>query len=263
MARNRFENWTLGKAIRRWLVGLFVTLFLGATTASAEQITVFAAASLKNALDEVAAEFDALNGHKTTLSYAGSSALARQIELGAPANVFISANADWVDYLERQGSVQAASRIDLLGNQLVLISHKPSANLDWAGIDIMSLLDGGRLAMALVQSVPAGIYGKAALQSSGQWNAVAPYVAQVDNVRAALALVALGEAPLGLVYKTDARADPRVHVISTVPADSHAAIVYPAVAVDDSAGAQAFLTHLTGTNARAIFERHGFSVLVE
>lgn len=238
-------------------------LFCNASGVCAETITVFAAASLKNALDEVADQFDTTSGHSTTVSYAGSSALARQIQLGAPADIFISANSDWVDFLEQKEAVIPESRIDFLSNQLVLISHVPVTNVDWQSLDLLELLNGGRLAMALVQSVPAGIYGKASLQFLGQWDVVAPYVAQVDNVRAALALVALGEAPFGVVYATDARADPRVHVAATLPAQSHAPIVYPAIAVNSSEAAQAFLAHLQRPSARTIFERHGFSVLVE
>lgn len=249
--------------ISGWLAALALMLLSSISTATAGGVTVFAAASLKNALDEVAADFDVTSGRDTTLSYAGSSALARQIQMGAPADVYISANPDWIDYLAQQGAVIPDSRIDLLGNKLVLISHDPAPDVDWQNLDMLALLDGGRLAMALVKSVPAGIYGKAALQSLGQWDATAPAVAQVDNVRAALALVALGEAPFGIVYATDARADPRVHVAATVPSDSHPAIVYPAVAVTASDGAQAFLTYLHSAPARAIFERHGFSVLTE
>lgn len=250
-------------AMHSWLSSLAIVLIFGTGAASAEQITIFAAASLKNALDEAAAEFDTAAGHKTTVSYAGSSALARQIQLGAPADIFISANPEWVDFLEQQGAVIPESRIDFLGNKLVLISHDPVAELVWQTLDFPSLLNGDRLAMALVQSVPAGIYGKAALQSLNQWDAIAPYVAQVDNVRAALALVALGETPFGIVYATDARADPRVHVAVTIPVQSHPAIVYPAVAVTHSEAAHAFLTYLRSPPASAIFEQHGFSVLVE
>ncbi|PYG26388.1 molybdate transport system substrate-binding protein [Pelagimonas varians] len=251
------------RSLRGWLSALVMMLFFSASSVCAETITIFAAASLKNALDEVAAEFDTVFGHDTTVSYAGSSALARQIQLGAPADIFISANPDWVDFLEQKEAVIPESRIDFLGNELVLISHDPVTNLDWQALDLLALLNGGRLAMALVQSVPAGIYGKASLQSLGQWDAIVPYVAQVDNVRAALALVALGEAPFGIVYATDARADPRVHVAVAIPAQSHRAIVYPAIAVTHSETAHAFLAHLQSSQARAIFERHGFSVLVE
>lgn len=244
----------------RWLITLAMMLF--ASTAPADQITVFAASSLKNALDEVSAAFDAQSGHQTTLSYAGSSALARQIQMGAPADVFISANPDWVDLLQDQGAVDGASRIALLGNRLVLIASEDVPRFDLtARSDLAGLLNGGHMAMALVQAVPAGIYGKEALQSLGLWDQVATQIAQVDNVRAALALVALGETPLGIVYQTDAQADPRVYTLAQFPQDSHRPIQYPAIATQNTPMAQAYLTFLQGGAAQSIFERHGFSVL--
>lgn len=248
---------------RGWLAGLAALVFLLASPVRADDVTVFAAASLKNALDKVVAGFEAETGHKATVSYAGSSALARQIELGAPADVFVSANSDWVDYLEGKGAVRAETRINLLGNQLVLISHTPQAALDWKAIDLATLMDGGRLAMAMVQSVPAGIYGKAAIENLGQWDEIAPLAAQVDNVRAALALVALGETPFGIVYATDALADPRVHIAARIPGDSHPAIQYPAVAITTGDATITLMTYLQGAQAKSIFEKHGFSVLAE
>ncbi|MGH1411900.1 MAG: molybdate ABC transporter substrate-binding protein [Pelagimonas sp.] len=249
--------------VLRWLKLLAVAAFLTPSTTQADQITVFAAASLKNALDEVAEGFDATAGHSTTLSYAGSSVLARQIELGAPADVFISANPNWVGYLQDRRAVLPETRVELLGNQLVLISHQAQPPVDWESLTLPDLLGDGHLAMALVQSVPAGIYGKAALETLGQWEDVAPQVAQMDNVRAALSLVALGEAPFGIVYATDAKADPRVHVVADIPTNSHPAIHYPAVAIHDGDAAAQFLNYIQGPNARSVFERHGFTVSAE
>lgn len=229
----------------------------------AEQITVFAAASLKTALDEVSAVFEETTDHDVTLSYAGSAALARQISFGAPADVFLSANSTWMTYLEDQGAIVADSRFDLLGNQLVLISHDPSPAQDWTDLDLSQRLGDGFLAMGLVQSVPAGIYGKEALETLGQWHSVATQVAQTDNVRAALALVALGEAPLGIVYATDARADDRVHVVAPFPEDTHQPIRYPAAQISESQAATDFLTFLKSHEANALFQAHGFEVLGE
>lgn len=253
-----------------------LAVWLGAATmislapgARAADLTVFAAASLKNALDEVAAGFRAETGAAVTLSYAGSSALARQIEQGAPADLFLSASPDWMDALARQGLIDPASRADLLGNRLVLIAPKPSDGAPPApfalrnGADLTGRLGDGRLALALVDAVPAGVYAKAALQSLGLWSAVAPKTAQTDNVRAALALVALGETPLGIVYATDAVAEPRVTVLAPVPAESHPPIRYPVAAVAGRANplTPRFLAYLRGPAARAAFERQGFVVL--
>lgn len=239
-------------------------MLLTALPAAAGQITVFAAASLKTALDEVAGDFAATSGDKVTLSYAGSSALARQIALGAPADVFISANPKWMDWLEGEGMVEAGTRADILGNRLVLIGPAGAAPVAIGpGMDLARRLGEGWLAMALVDAVPAGLYGKAALQSLGEWDAVSGRVAQADNVRAALKLVALGEAAMGVVYATDAAAEDAVEVLGVFPADSHPPIIYPAAAVAGRAGpvARAFLAYLRGAEADAIFERHGFAVL--
>jgi molybdate transport system substrate-binding protein len=248
-------------SIRAFATGL--ALLPGA--AAAEQVTVFAAASLTNAMAEIEDRFEAATGHDLVVSLAGSSALARQIQQGAPADVFVSANAAWMDALEADGLIEPGTRSDLLGNRLVLIAHgteAPPVILD-GETDFPALLAGGRLAMALVEAVPAGIYGKAALESLGQWAAVAPQVAQTDNVRAALALVSAGEAPYGIVYASDAVADAGVTVVGTFPADSHPPIVYPVAAITgqlDPATAT-FLTFLHDPLARAAFERQGFEVL--
>lgn len=180
------------------LFSLVTALAVLASPASADRLTVFAAASLKEALGAVAKGFRDDTGHEVVLSLAGSSALARQIAQGAPADVFLSANTGWMDQLEDEGRIVEGSRVDLLGNSLVLVAHDPeAAPVDLSpALDLPALLDGGKLAMALVDAVPVGIYGKAALQALYLWDAVAPQVAQADNARAALALVAQGAAPL-------------------------------------------------------------------
>ncbi|WP_424980464.1 molybdate ABC transporter substrate-binding protein [Leisingera sp. S232] len=238
-------------------------LVLSLAGQSQADITVFAAASTKTALDEAAAAFEERTGQQVTLSYAGSPALARQIQLGAPADIFISANSGWMDVLQQDGLTDPATRQDLLSNRLVLIAHGDNAPLlDLETSDLAQVLGDGRLAMALVDAVPAGIYGKAALASLAQWLAVEPKVAQTTNVRAALALVASGEAPLGVVYATDAAASPAVSVVAAFPQGSHPEIVYPAAAIADreGTGTQAFLDFLRSPAVMEIFERHGFGV---
>ncbi|MAY86847.1 MAG: molybdate ABC transporter substrate-binding protein [Pseudooceanicola sp.] len=223
-------------------------------------VTVFAAASLKTALDNIV-EVSGQPG--VAVSYAGSSALARQIEHGAPAQVFISANTAWMDHVEDAGLIAPGTRHDLLTNRLALIAAPGNDVVLPIGpdMDLASALNGGRLAMALVDAVPAGIYGKAALTALGQWDRVQPQVAQADNVRAALRLVALGEAPLGLVYATDAVAEPRVRVVGLFDTALHPAIVYPAALIKggDTPEARAFLEYLSTDTARAIFKANGFS----
>ncbi|MEI4473426.1 molybdate ABC transporter substrate-binding protein [Frigidibacter sp. MR17.24] len=236
---------------------------LAAAPLHAAEITVFAAASLKTALDDFAGTYEAGTGDTLSISYAGSSQLAKQIEAGAPADVFISASVDWMDAVADAGMVRDGTRRELLGNTLVLIAHDPAAAPVAIGpqADLPALLDGGRLAMALVDSVPAGQYGKAALTHLGLWDAVAPAVAQADNVRAALALVSTGEAPYGIVYATDAAADRGVSVVGTFPADSHPPIIYPAALTRDARPeAAAFLEALSGPEAKAAFEAQGFTV---
>ena len=234
-----------------------------APAARAAEVTVFAAASLKNAMDEIAAAWEAESGDVARVSLAGSSALARQIQQGAPAEVFISANTDWMDRLEADGLLAEGSRMDLLRNALVLVAHGEAEPVAISPqLDLAGMLGEGRLAMALVEAVPAGIYGKAALESLGLWAAVAPQVAQTDNVRAALALVAAGEAPLGVVYATDAAAEDAVSVIGTFPEDSHPPIVYPAARLAGAGeAAERFLAFLQGPQARAAFERQGFALI--
>ncbi len=225
---------------------------------------MFAAASLKTALDAALSDFEAETGVKTAASYAGSSVLARQIQLGAPADLFISANQDWMDLLGADGHLAPGTRRDMLGNSLVLIAHGADAP-ELTLADLPSQLGTGRLAMALVSAVPAGIYGKAALEAAGLWDALAPQIAQADNVRAALALVATGEAPFGIVYATDARAETRVTVVARIDPATHAPIVYPAALTSRarSAHAHTLLSYLTGPKAADRFLAQGFTVLAE
>lgn len=235
-----------------------------ATPTLADEVVVFAAASLKTALDQVAAEWQAQTGNTVTISYAGSNALAKQIIEGAPADIFISAAVNWMDAVETEGLIVPGTRADLLGNSLVLVAHGQAAPVEiTASLDLPALLAGGKLAMGMVDSVPAGQYGKAALESLGLWDAVEADVAQSENVRAALALVATGEAPLGIVYASDAIAEPGVTVIGTFPADSHKPITYPAALLTTSADAADadFLKALSGDAADAKFAAQGFAVL--
>lgn len=254
------------RAVGTAAAAVFLVLAVPGTRAvAADNIVVFAAASLKNALDDVVGTWRAETGNSATVSYAGSSALARQIEQGAPADVFISANEAWMDRLEQAGLIKPDTRRDLLRNRLVLIAHgkaKPEVQIR-QGFDLAGLLGKDRLAMALVDAVPAGIYGKAALTSLGIWGAVEPKVAQTDNVRAALTLVGRGEAPYGIVYATDASASDNVSIVGTFPADSHPPIIYPAAVVAESKHprAQAFLNFMASPAARPLFQRHGFTVI--
>lgn len=240
---------------------LAAALSLAALPVRAEDVSVFAAASLKNALDEVAAQFTAETGDTVTISYAGSNTLAKQIIEGAPADVFISANTEWMDEVEKTGMVR--TRAHILGNRLVLIGHGDAQPVQIsADTDLAGMLDGGKLAMALVDAVPAGQYGKAALDNLGLWDDVQADVAQSDNVRAALALVATGEAPYGVVYATDAAAEDDVTIAGEFPADSHPAITYPAALLTGAADQadRAFYDALSDDEADAIFEKHGFTV---
>lgn len=226
---------------------------------------VFAAASLKNALDEVNAAWKAESGKSATISYAASSALAKQIESGAPADIFFSADLDWMDALAGKNLIKSDTRAELLGNAIVLVAPADStatATIE-KGFPLAELLGDGKLAMASVDSVPAGKYGKASLERLGVWSGVADKVAQAENVRAALLLVSRGEAPLGIVYKTDAVADKGVKVVGTFPADSHPPIVYPVAltAASRNADATTLVTFMKGEKAKALFEKQGFTVL--
>lgn len=239
---------------------LTTALLLLPGPAAADQVVLFAASSLTNALAEVETAFESASGHDLVVSLGGSPAMARQILDGAPADVFLSASPEWMDVLETEGLIEPGTRVDLLGNTLVLVAHGPAAPVDLAGLDLAGMLQGGFLSMAMVDAVPAGVYGRAALQSLGLWEAVAPQVAQSENVRAALQLVALGEAPLGIVFASDALAEAAVSVIATFPADSHPPVVYPLadLTTRDTAAEGALMAFLQSPPAQEIFGRHGF-----
>ena len=225
---------------------------------------MFAASSTKNAMDEVAALYGAETGHQVTVSYAGSSVLARQIQQGAPADIFVSANTAWMDVLEIDNHIDTTSRFDLLGNSLVLVAPLSNTlNVDLTQSEtLVDMLGDGWIAMALVDAVPAGIYGKSALRSLGIWDDVAQNVAQTDNARTALSLVSIGEVAMGIVYATDAKADENVSVIATFPSRTHLPILYPVAGVGAATPTKVhFLTFLKSNLARQIFERHGFIVL--
>jgi molybdate transport system substrate-binding protein len=253
----RLRPYRLLLALTLWMMS-----GLAGLTRAEPPVIVFAAASLKEAMDEVAERFQADTGVQVSRSYGGSSALARQIQYGAPAQVFVSANAAWMDVLQGDGLLVPGTRRPLLANRLVLIggADRDVSLLVEPDMDLLAALNGGRLAMALVDAVPAGIYGRAALVSLGVWDRVQGRIAQTDNVRAALRLVAVGEAPLGIVYATDAAADPRVRVLGVFPSGSHPPILYPVARLkqDDSAAALAFYDFLRGPQARAIFQQRGF-----
>jgi molybdate transport system substrate-binding protein len=237
----------------------------GEALAQSRDVVVFAAASLKNALDEAAAAWMRDSGRRVVVSYAASNALARQIEAGAPADIFFSADLDWMDYAASKRLIQPESRVSLLGNSLVLIAPKGStAQVELnPGLDLASFLGSNRLAMGHVNAVPAGKYGKAALEHLGAWAGVKDKVAQTENVRAALLLVSRGEAPLGIVYKTDAASDPNVTIVGTFPEGSHPPIVYPVALTKDSANPEAieFLGFLRSDKAKPFFEKQGFTLL--
>lgn len=251
--------------MRAGLAAAAIALIAAPAALAQEKLTVFAAASLKNALDAVNTACEAEVGEKATISYAASSALAKQIESGAPADVFLSADLDWMKYLSDKKLTKPDTEVRLLGNEIVLVAPKDSAIQATIsqGFDLASLVGDGKLAMANVDSVPAGKYGKAALQKLGAWDGVSGKVAQAENVRAALALVSSGEAPLGIVYKTDAASDPKVKVVGTFPADSHPPIIYPVAQTAESQDAETpkFLKCLQSAKAKSLFEEQGFNVL--
>jgi molybdate transport system substrate-binding protein len=245
----------------RHLAALLLCLAL-APRAWADNVTVFAAASLKEALDSAVHSFESGSGNKVTVSYAGSNALAKQIESGAPADLFISADTDWIDYVESRNLAVPGSRKTLLGNDLVLIAPATSSvQVKLApGVNIAAVLGDKRIALANPDAVPAGKYAKAAFTALGAWGAIEGKVAAADNVRAALALVARGETPLGVVYRTDAIAEKNVRVVDAFPPGTHPPIVYPMVLLKRSTtpAATALATYLSGSEARATFENFGF-----
>ncbi len=224
---------------------------------------VLAAASLQEGLNEAADAWAASRHPRPVISFAASSALARQIEAGAPADIFISADEDWMNYVAGKGLLRAGSRARFLANRLVLIAPAASRTrlAIGRGFPLANALGNGRLAMADPDSVPAGKYGRAALTSLGVWTSVQEKVARAENVRAALALVERGEAPMGIVYATDARASARVRVVGTFPASAHPAITYPVAALRSSTNrdAEAFRRFLFSPKGKAIFARRGFA----
>src|SRR5579864_3532841 len=233
-------------------------------SAQPQPVTVYAAASLKNALDAVDAAFTARTGAQARVSYGASSALARQIEQGAPADVFVSADSDWMDYLAQRNLIAAASRRNLLTNHLALIAPAAS-NVRLAikpGLPLAAALGDGRLAIAGPE-VPAGRYGRAALTALGVWDSVKDKLAPAENVRSALSFVAFGEAPLGIVYDTDARTEPKVRIVGLFPDSTHPPIMYPAAEVGASHNSlgSAYLGFLQGPDAAAIFSKYGFVLL--
>jgi molybdate transport system substrate-binding protein len=241
-------------------------LALGLTLPAAAQapsLTVFAAASLKNALDDASAAYARETGAPPArISYAASSALARQIEQGAPADLFVSADAGWMDYLATRNLIQPGTRKDLFTNHLALVAPKGSAvKLDLKpGFPLAAALGSSRLAMA-GPDVPAGRYGQASLTALGVWDSVKDKTARGENVRATLQFVVRGEAPLGIVYDTDAKAEPAVKIVGLFPDSSHPKIVYPGAAVSKNPAAVAFLAWLHGAKGAAVFEKYGFAAL--
>src|SRR6201995_916739 len=254
------------------LAGLFAAFVilcgadLSPAAAQDKTLTVFAAASMKNALDDIDAAFTAKTGIKVNASYAASSTLAKQIEQGAPADIFVSADTDWMDYATSKKTIDEPSRVNLLGNSIVLIAPKDSKidNVTIAqGFDLAKLAGDGKIATGDVKAVPVGKYAQDALEKLGAWQAVEPKFAMAESVRAALALVARGEAALGIVYATDAKVEPGVKIVGTFPANSHPPIIYP-VAATATAKAEAadYLAFLRSSAAKAIFEKYGFKFLV-
>ncbi len=246
----------------RWIAAVFAASLM-AGSAQAAPVTVFAAASLKNALDEVGAQY-AKSGGDARFSYAASSAIARQIEQGAPADIFVSADSDWMNYLVDRKLIVASSRKDLLSNNLALIAPADSKVVlrIGKGMPLARALGDGRLALA-GPDVPAGKYAKASLGALGVWDSVSGRLAQAENVRMALQYVARGESPLGIVYDTDAKVEPKVRIVGLFPAGTHPKIVYPValVAASKNPDAARFLAYLSSPQANAVFRKYGFTVL--
>jgi molybdate transport system substrate-binding protein len=259
-SRRKWIAWTLGLAVAAG------TAWWPQPAARAQggDVVVFAAASLKNALDAINAQWQKETGRKATISYAASSALAKQIEQGAPAQMFISADLDWMDYVAGKNLIKPETRSNLLGNRIVLVAPRDKATaIDIKpGFDLAKALGDGRLAMANVDSVPAGKYGKAALEKLGVWASVSGKLAQSENVRAALLLVSRGEAPAGIVYQTDAASDKGVTMVGIFPEDTHPPIIYP-IALTTNAGpdASAFLAYVRSGKSKPLFEAQGFTVV--
>jgi molybdate transport system substrate-binding protein len=229
-------------------------------------LIVFAAASLKNALDDINTAYIAKTGIKVAASYAASSVLAKQLEQGAPADLFASADVEWMEYATQKKSIKDGTRVDLLGNKLVLIAPKDSSAAAvkiGPGFDLAKLAGDGRIATGDVTSVPAGKYAKAVLEKLGAWNAAQSKFAMAENVRAALTLVARKEAVLGIVYATDAKVEPGVKIVGTFPQDAYAPVIYPfamtATAKPETAD---YLAFIRSAVSKAIFEKYGFTMLL-
>ncbi|GMB82071.1 molybdate ABC transporter substrate-binding protein [Shinella zoogloeoides] len=253
------------RLLLKLVVAAFAAMPLALPAAAAEKVTVFAAASLKNALDAANTAWQKETGNETAVSYAASSALAKQIEAAAPADLFISADLAWMDYVAEKKLIKDDTRSNLLGNRIVLVAPKDKAStVDIKeGFDLAGLVGDGKLAMGAVDSVPAGKYGKAALEKLGVWSSVEGKVAGAESVRAALALVSRGEAPYGIVYQTDAAADPGVTVVGTFPEDSHPPIIYPVAILSESQSPAvgAYLDFLKSDKAAPFFTEQGFTIL--
>lgn len=243
----------------------FAFLLLQSSLVRAETITVFAAASLKETLEATGKIFTEKSGTGIRFSFASSSVLAKQIESGAPADLFVSADLKWMDYLEERKLIVPDTRVNLLGNELVLVAPQGSSlsSINFTQDDFARVLGSSRLATGEVNSVPVGIYAKSAFQKLGLWSLVEPKLAQTENVRAALAFVSRGEVELGVVYKTDALVEKSVRQIAVFPSDSHDPIVYPFAipAQSRSVAARSFLTFLTTPEAQTIFKEAGFTIL--
>jgi molybdate transport system substrate-binding protein len=259
---------TFLRVARFVLIGAVVVLvaaWSGAVHAQDRDLLVFGAASLKNALDDADAQYQRDSGHKVVVSYGASSALAKQIEGGAPADIFISADLDWMDYVGEHKLIKPETRFDLLGNKLVLIAPADSrVNLTIGpSFPLAQALGNDRLAMADPAAVPAGKYGKAALEALGVWASVAGKIAPAQDVRATLLLVSRGEAPLGIVYQTDAVADKGVKIVGVFPEQTHPPIIYPIAVTSASTnpGAAAYVGFLKSPAAKPAFEKQGFVVL--
>jgi molybdate transport system substrate-binding protein len=249
-----------------FLAGTLVGLMpVGPAAAQEKDLVVFAAASLRTALDNLNAQYQREKGQKVVTSYAASSALAKQVENAAPADLFISADLDWMDYLGQRNLIKPETRSNLLGNRLVLVAPVDSKMALTIGpnFPLLQALGDGRLAMADPASVPAGKYGKAALETLGVWASVANKVAPAQDVRATLVFVSRGEAPLGIVYRTDAAADKTVKIVGIFPENTHPPIIYPVAIVANSQSSKAadYLAYLKSPAARPAFEKEGFTVL--
>ena len=254
--------------LKRAVIALLLTI-LAVLPARAQTVTLtaFVAASMKSAVDDINAEFTKTTGIQVVSSYAASSALAKQIEAGAPADLFASADLEWMDYLVGKKLIKDDSRVNLLGNRLVLIAPKDSkiGNVTISpGFDLARLAGDGRIATGDVRAVPVGKYAKAALEKLGTWRAAEPKFAMADNVRAALTLVGRGEAVLGIVYETDAKVEPNVKIVGHFPEDSHPAIVYPvALTATAKPDAVRYIAQMRSNAAKTIFEKYGFSFLIK